>query len=736
MIRFFLVACAVSFIGKAVGITHESTKQLKDTLLQDYDSHLPPIPSDGKPVSVKLGVAVISFRRVDFHWVGHPPGFKSTSYPPGLSARWMQVDVIHLAREERVRMTRRISIGWDIHLVSNPPPIHLVWNDERLMWEPSDHSNISTLRMPSNKVWIPDITPHNEATEDEFDSSLHQQLSSHTLVYSNGEVLFVPNVVLKTYCQGDLTHWPLDRQVCSIKFGSWVYDGNLVNLSLYGSPEDTMDMQDYRESTHWTVVGMPTVTREEIFYSCCSEPYIDLLANVTFSRKPSVFYHTALFFPVIVTFMRIMMCLQVIGLIWSLLTLLIASTHNGVTSKLAQLSQTALGKVFCLFTEIPEELLEGEGKGTSARTEILVMNFLDRICFYVFLFTIAINFAVNWPHREAVGITHESTKHLKDTLLQDYDSLVPPIPSDGKSVFLEFRPVVISYRRDDLKGEAIWHLWMDSKWNDERLTWEPSNHSNISDLRMPPDNVWIPDISIYNEESEDEFDSSLHQQVSSHTVVKSNGEVHFVPNLVFRTYCEGDLTHWPFDQHMCDIKFGSWVYDGNRVNLSLDGSPEDALDLSAYRTALLTLAAQWYPAGSTHRVMYFFFNFFVLLVLQFYHSAFIPMTGASDIKILTFMRIMMCLQVIGLIWSLLTLLIASTHNGVTSKLAQLSQTALGKVFCLFTEMPKELTEGEGNGTSAWTEILVSNFLDRLCFYAFLCTIAFNFALNWPHRQGM
>ncbi|CAG0884633.1 unnamed protein product [Darwinula stevensoni] len=198
MTRFFLVACAVSFIGKAVGITHESTKKLKDTLLQDYDSLVPPIPSDGKPVSVRLGVVVISFRRddlkgeaiwhlwlrsvssdtftsftkahlpsgfgirwnlsvfppveamltwlkshpgehppgsrrtcandqVDFHWVGHPPGFKSTSYPPGLSARWMQK-----------------------------------WNDERLMWEPSDHSNISTLRMPSDKVWIPDITPYNE----------------------------------------------------------------------------------------------------------------------------------------------------------------------------------------------------------------------------------------------------------------------------------------------------------------------------------------------------------------------------------------------------------------------------------------------------------------------------------------------------------------------------------------------------------------------------------------------
>ena len=43
----------------------------------------------------------------------------------------------------------------------------------------------------------------------------------------------MPSVAMKTYCQDDLAHWPLDGHECVIKFGSWVYDGFLLNLSLY-----------------------------------------------------------------------------------------------------------------------------------------------------------------------------------------------------------------------------------------------------------------------------------------------------------------------------------------------------------------------------------------------------------------------------------------------------------------------------------------------------------------------
>ena len=80
------------------------------------------------------------------------------------------------------------------------------------------------------------------ATEDEFRSALHQQHVFHVLVYPNGEVLFVPNIAMKTYCQYDLTHWPLDGQECIIKFGSSVYKEISLNISLYNEMKNVVSL--------------------------------------------------------------------------------------------------------------------------------------------------------------------------------------------------------------------------------------------------------------------------------------------------------------------------------------------------------------------------------------------------------------------------------------------------------------------------------------------------------------
>ena len=49
------------------------------------------------------------------------------------------------------------------------------------------------------------------------------------VVSSGGKVTWVPHINMKSFCQIDLTTFPYDTQVCSLKFGSWVYPGNQVS---------------------------------------------------------------------------------------------------------------------------------------------------------------------------------------------------------------------------------------------------------------------------------------------------------------------------------------------------------------------------------------------------------------------------------------------------------------------------------------------------------------------------
>lgn len=56
-----------------------------------------------------------------------------------------------------------------------------------------------------------------------------------------------------------------------------------------------MDLQDYYLSVEWDVMKVPAV-RHEQYYSCCEEPYLDIVFNITLRRK-TLFYTVNLIIP-------------------------------------------------------------------------------------------------------------------------------------------------------------------------------------------------------------------------------------------------------------------------------------------------------------------------------------------------------------------------------------------------------------------------------------------------------
>lgn len=56
-----------------------------------------------------------------------------------------------------------------------------------------------------------------------------------------------------------------------------------------------IDLQDYYISVEWDIMRVPAV-RNEKFYSCCEEPYLDIVFNLTLRRK-TLFYTVNLIIP-------------------------------------------------------------------------------------------------------------------------------------------------------------------------------------------------------------------------------------------------------------------------------------------------------------------------------------------------------------------------------------------------------------------------------------------------------
>ncbi|XP_045391196.1 neuronal acetylcholine receptor subunit beta-3 [Lemur catta] len=97
------------------------------------------------------------------------------------------------------------------------------WTDHKLRWNPDEYGGINSIKVPSESLWLPDIVLFENA-----DGRFEGSLMTKVVVKSNGTVIWTPPASYKSSCTMDVTFFPFDQQNCSMKFGSWTYDGTMV----------------------------------------------------------------------------------------------------------------------------------------------------------------------------------------------------------------------------------------------------------------------------------------------------------------------------------------------------------------------------------------------------------------------------------------------------------------------------------------------------------------------------
>ncbi|XP_036055379.1 neuronal acetylcholine receptor subunit alpha-2 [Onychomys torridus] len=161
------------------------------------------------------------------------------------------------------------------------------WNDYKLRWDPAEFANITSLRVPSEMIWIPDIVLYNNA-DGEF--AVTHMTKAH--VFFTGAVHWVPPAIYKSSCSIDVTFFPFDQQNCKMKFGSWTYDKAKIDLE---QMEQMVDLKDYWESGEWAIINA-TGTYNSKKYDCCVEIYPDVTYYFVIRRLP-LFYTINLIIP-------------------------------------------------------------------------------------------------------------------------------------------------------------------------------------------------------------------------------------------------------------------------------------------------------------------------------------------------------------------------------------------------------------------------------------------------------
>uniref|UniRef100_A0A1B0C8Z3 Putative acetylcholine receptor subunit alpha-type acr-16 pogonomyrmex barbatus n=1 Tax=Lutzomyia longipalpis TaxID=7200 RepID=A0A1B0C8Z3_LUTLO len=247
----------------------------------------------------------------------------------------------------------------------------------------------------------------------------------------------------------------------------------------------------------------------------------------------------------------------------------------------------------------------------SKYSPIKITSFLEMDTFLLTLlvFLMIITESLQGPHE----------KRLLNNLLATYNTLERPVANESEALEVKFGLTLQQIIDVDEKNQLlITNIWLSLEWNDYNLRWNESEYGGVKDLRITPNKLWKPDVLMYNSADEG-FDGTYHTNI----VVKHNGSCLYVPPGIFKSTCKIDITWFPFDDQHCDMKFGSWTYDGNQLDLVLNS--EDGGDLSDFITN-----GEWYLLGVTILLSLTVFLNLVAETLPQVSDA-IPLLGSSHI---------------------------------------------------------------------------------------------------------
>lgn len=111
------------------------------------------------------------------------------------------------------------------------------------------------------------------------------------LVYADGTVVCVPPTRQEALCVADVSKFPFDVQTCTVRYGSWVNNGEEINFTI---PKTPVSKEDYEPNGSWDLISI-NVTKNPGIYSCCpNNTYPSLSYAFTFRRHSGL--HTATVF--------------------------------------------------------------------------------------------------------------------------------------------------------------------------------------------------------------------------------------------------------------------------------------------------------------------------------------------------------------------------------------------------------------------------------------------------------
>ncbi|TRY66949.1 hypothetical protein TCAL_04353 [Tigriopus californicus] len=90
-------------------------------------------------------------------------------------------------------------------------------------------------------------------------------------------------------------------------------------------------------------------------------------------------------------------------------------------------------------------------------------------------------------------------KRLYDDLLSNYNRLIRPVGNSSDRLTVKMGLKLSQIIGVDMKKQiVITNVWVEQQWHDYKLKWDPEEYGGVKHLYVPSQNIWLPDIVLYN----------------------------------------------------------------------------------------------------------------------------------------------------------------------------------------------------------------------------------------------
>lgn len=128
--------------------------------------------------------------------------------------------------------------------------------------------------------------------------------------------------------------------------------------------------------------------------------------------------------------------------------------------------------------------------------------------------------------------------------LRKYNPELLPITKEKEHVDVEVQNFLMKIVKFDMSVQTLDVIfWLEMRWQDEQLTWDPEDYGGLRTLKVKPSTVWIPDLVLYNS-ANGGFQLTEDPSTAAPLHVFYNGAVRWMPIVRLTLSCPLNLKYW------------------------------------------------------------------------------------------------------------------------------------------------------------------------------------------------